>query len=119
MSSVRVGPVPRFRSCRPGAVETAPGASSPGGPSGGTSPSAWVDLHDSLGVVCSGSPDHKVVRIADQEGFSFQAGANFLLEPFVEHVVQEDVGQERADHAPNNVANHLVGGHSQKGMDSP
>src|SRR5262249_51375005 len=40
-----------------------------------------------------------VVRIADHECSAFQAGANVLLEPFVQHVVQEDVGQERADHS--------------------
>jgi hypothetical protein len=57
------------------------------------------DLHDSPGVVFSGCPDHEVVRIADHERSAFQAGANFLLEPFVQHVVQEDVGQKRADHS--------------------
>jgi hypothetical protein len=31
--------------------------------------------------------------------------------------VHEDVGQERANYAPNNVANMLVGGRFQKGMD--
>jgi hypothetical protein len=52
-----------------------------------------------FGVVFSGYPDHKVVRITDHEGFSLQARANVLLEPFVEHIVQEDVGQEGANHA--------------------
>ena len=55
------------------------------------------DLHDPPGVVFSGYPDHKVVRIAYHEGFSFQARANLLLEPFIQHVVQEDIGQERAN----------------------
>jgi len=50
------------------------------------------DLHDPPGVVFSGHPDHEVVRIANQESFPFQAGANLLREPFVEHVVQDDVG---------------------------
>src|SRR5271157_890621 len=73
------------------------------------------DFHDPPGVVFSGHPDHEVVRIANQEGFSFQAGANFLRKPFVKHVVQDDVGQQGTDHAPNNVANHLVGGPPSKG----
>jgi hypothetical protein len=75
------------------------------------------DLHDSLSVGFSGSPNRKVIRVADQERLAFQTGANFLLEPFVQHVVQEDVGQEWADHAPNNVANYHVGGRVQKGTD--
>ena len=57
------------------------------------------DLHDPPGVVFSGHPDHEVVRIANQERFAFQARANLLLEPFVQHVVQDDVGQERTDHS--------------------
>ena len=40
-----------------------------------------------------------VVRIADHKRFSLQAGANFLLKPLVQHVVQEDIGQERANYA--------------------
>ena len=49
--------------------------------------------------VSSGRPDHEVVRVANQEGIPFQSGANFRLEPVVEHVVQEDVGQKRTDHS--------------------
>jgi hypothetical protein len=49
--------------------------------------------HDPSGVVYSGHPDHEVVRIADHEGHAFQAGADIRLEPFVQHIVQEDVGQ--------------------------
>src|SRR5271157_1203837 len=61
-------------------------------------------LQDPSGVIFSGYPDHEVVRVANQEGFSFQTRAHVLLEPFVQHIVQDDIGQERGDHAPNNVA---------------
>lgn len=57
------------------------------------------DVHDPSGVVFSGHPDHEVVRIANQERLSFQARANLRLEPVVEHVVQDDIGQERTDHS--------------------
>ena len=60
-------------------------------------------LQDPSGVIFSGYPDHEVVRVANQEGFSFQTRAHFFLEPFIQHVMQDDIGQERADHAPNNV----------------
>ncbi len=44
-----------------------------------------------------------------------QACLHLPLEPFVQHGVQDGVRKHRADHAPNNVANDLVGGHSSKG----
>src|SRR5271157_1297447 len=56
-------------------------------------------LQDPSGVIFSGYPDHEVVRVANQEGFSFQTRAHVLLEPFVQHIVQDDIGQERGDHA--------------------
>jgi hypothetical protein len=74
------------------------------------------NLHDPPGVIFSGYPDHEVIRVTNQESFSLQARANLRLEPFVQHVVQENVGQERTDHAPNNVAKNPVGGLLQKGM---
>ena len=46
-----------------------------------------------------GKTNNEVIRVPDQESSTMQTRLHFLLEPHVQHVVQEDVGQERRDHA--------------------
>src|SRR6202165_6116599 len=41
-----------------------------------------------------------IISKADLVGFPFQPGLHFVLEPFVENVVQEYIGQERTDGLP-------------------
>src|SRR5262249_15008723 len=53
-------------------------------------------VHDPSCVVLSGYPDEEVISITYQERLALEAGANFVFEPHVEHIVQEDVGQKRA-----------------------
>ena len=47
---------------------------------------------------------HKVIRIADDDDVAPCVISTPPLDPQVEHVVQEHVGQERRDHAANNLA---------------
>ena len=75
------------------------------------------DRQDPAGIFFVGESHDEVVRVADQERSSFQPSLNIPLEPIVQHVVQENVREHRADHAPKNVAKNRVGGHPQKGMD--
>ncbi|MND04542.1 hypothetical protein D3C83_248740 [compost metagenome] len=42
-----------------------------------------------------GEPEDEIVRVTDQVGSATQARLDFRLEPFVQHVVQEDIGQQR------------------------
>src|SRR5262249_49356116 len=58
----------------------------------------------SPGVFFTGESHGEVVRKANQKGAPFQAWLNILLEPVVQHVVQEYIREHRADYAPNNVA---------------
>ena len=70
--------------------------------------------HDFQGtgrVLRASAQDHEIIRVA-----------HHLKAPIDHQVVERvevDVAQQRADHAPNNVASHLVGGDVQKGTDSP
>ena len=64
-----------------------------------------------------GESHDEVVRIANQERLPLQTWPDLLLEPFVQHVVQEQIRKHGTDHAPNNVAKNPVGGLPQKGMD--
>jgi len=46
----------------------------------------------------------KIVRVADQFGGATQARFHVLLKPFVQHIMQIDVGQQRRNRPANNVA---------------
>src|SRR5271166_4275807 len=61
-------------------------------------------VHHPSGIFLTGKAHDEVVRVADQERAPLEARLDLPLEPFVQHVVQEDVREDRADHAPNNVA---------------
>ena len=54
-------------------------------------------VHHLPGVFFTGEPHDEVVREADQEGLPLEAWLDVPLEPFVQHVVQEDVRKHRAD----------------------
>ena len=46
-------------------------------------------------------PDHNIVRIPDDDRFALRdIWAPFLVEPQIEHVVQEHVRQSRGHHSP-------------------
>ena len=52
------------------------------------------------GVFLTGEPHDEIVRVADQERSPLEAGLDLPLEPIVQHIVQEDVREDRADHTP-------------------
>src|SRR6056297_21573 len=49
------------------------------------------DIHDTLGITLVAETDHEIIRIADQEGTSVKTRFDFLLEPKIQHIVQEHV----------------------------
>src|SRR5262249_6872046 len=52
------------------------------------------DLQDALGIALVAKPNHEIVRVADEEGTLTQAWLHVPLDPEVQHVVQEHVGQQ-------------------------
>ena len=56
-------------------------------------------LHDPLGIVVVLERHHKVIGKPNQGTRSRHAGSHLLLEPFIQHMVQEDVREHRRDHA--------------------
>src|SRR5271165_7358488 len=55
-------------------------------------------VHHPSGIFLTGKAHDEVVRVADQERAPLEARLDLPLEPFVQHVVQEDVREDRADH---------------------
>jgi len=49
------------------------------------------DFHDTLSVAVIAEPDHEVIRVADEEGTISKTRFHFVLEPKVQHVVQEHI----------------------------
>ena len=49
------------------------------------------DFHHPSGIAFIAKPDDDVIRIADQACVAPKPGAHLLLEPLVQHVVQEHV----------------------------
>src|SRR5262249_54356741 len=58
-------------------------------------------------------------RVADEEGTLTQAGLHVLLEPQVQHVVQEHVRQQGRAHPSHNLAKCPHWGFQKKGADLP
>ena len=52
------------------------------------------DFHDALGIALVAKPNHEIIRIADEESTLTQARLHVLLEPKIQHVVQEHVRQQ-------------------------
>lgn len=59
---------------------------------------------DATGVRLMGESHDKVVRVADQERLPLQARLDLVLEPFVQHLVQEQIRKRGADHPTLRVA---------------
>ena len=51
----------------------------------------WNDFQNALGITTIAKSDHEIIRVADEEGTVSQTGIHLLLEPQIQHVVQEDV----------------------------
>ena len=49
------------------------------------------DFHHAEGVTMIAKPNHEVVRVADEEGITPQARLHVLIEPEVQHIVQEHI----------------------------
>ena len=57
------------------------------------------------GVRLAGEAQNKIIRKADQEHTASQLRLHLLLDPFIQHIVQINVCEQRGDHAANNLAN--------------
>jgi hypothetical protein len=55
----------------------------------------WNDFQNALGITTIAKSDHEIIRITDEEGTVSQAGRHFAFEPQVQHIVQEDVREQR------------------------
>jgi hypothetical protein len=53
------------------------------------------DLQHAAGVFFAGKAQNEVVRVGYQKSASLQARLPLLLEPPVQHIMQEDIGQQR------------------------
>jgi hypothetical protein len=70
-----------------------------------------------LGLDSMLEPNNKVIGKTYHDDITACLLLSPSLDPQVEHIVQVDIGQQRADSAPNNVAKNRVGGPLQKGTD--
>ena len=52
------------------------------------------DFHDALGIALVAKPNHEIIRITDEKDTLTQPWFHVLLEPQIQHVVQEHVRQQ-------------------------
>jgi hypothetical protein len=57
------------------------------------------NFHDALGIALIAKSNYEIIRIADEEGTVPQTRLHVLLEPEVQHVMQEHIRKQGRDHS--------------------
>ena len=63
------------------------------------------DFHHTLGVTVVAKPHNEIIRKADEEGTVSQSTLHLLLEPEIQHIVQEQIRKDGRSRSSNDIAN--------------
>src|SRR5262245_3028375 len=55
----------------------------------------WNDFQNALSITTVAKSDHEIIRVTDEEGTVSQTRFHIAFDPQIQHVVQEDVREQR------------------------